>query len=97
MSLADEEDVLAALRSEAAKMAGDMFGLQEAQASELAAAITAWLQQKCGGRELYVRARSRKERDRAVVADFDGRNHAEVCRAHGISLATLYRILERAR
>lgn len=97
MSLADEEDVIHTLHSELAKTTGDLAGLPEAQATELATMITRFLQERFGGREVYIRARDRKERDRAVVAAFTGANRDEVCKDFGISPATLYRILDRAR
>ena len=85
------------LHSELARTAGDVFGLTEANAAELAQMITAWIQSRYGARRVYVHARSRQERDRAVVAAFNGQNRDQVCRDFGISETTLYRILDRAR
>lgn len=90
-----ELDLMVALRQELTNGISDIAGLGEHQAANLADAITALLQERYGGQEVYIRARSRQERDRAVMADFDGTNRDEVCRKHDISKATLYRILAR--
>lgn len=93
----DFDDVLLSLRNELTRSTCDQFGLAEAQATELGEWIVAWLQERFGGREVYIRARQREERDRAVLADYHGgMGRDEVCKKHGISRATFYAILQRS-
>lgn len=46
------------------------------------------------GQHVYIPASPKYDED-AVLAAFNGRNGPDVCKAHGISMATLYRILKR--
>ncbi|TQE91142.1 MAG: DNA-binding protein, partial [Spiribacter salinus] len=54
------------------------------------------MQLSWGGARLYIPCKDRAARDAAIRAEFTGRNHDEVCRRHGISRRTLYRIIGSA-
>lgn len=67
-------------------------GFSERIAVEIAAEILQRLVDDWRGERVYV-CHSREERNAAVKRDFNGRNKDEVCKKHGISERTLYRIL----
>ena len=46
-----------------------------------------------GGSEYIAVEQSKPERNRAVIADYNGLNRKELMRIHGISIATFYRII----
>lgn len=46
------------------------------------------------GEKLYLSSRTAADRRDEILADFDGENHADVCRQHRISRRTLYRLLQ---
>ncbi len=52
------------------------------------------LQANWGGRDIYIPVRDTASRNLAIRAEFNGRNHAEVCRQFDISLSHLYRIIK---
>lgn len=63
-------------------------------AQEIAGAVFKNLQTNWGGKELYIPVRNSTQRNQTVRQQFNGRNHAEVCKAHNISLSHLYRIIK---
>jgi Mor family transcriptional regulator len=71
----------------------DSIGLHDRIAAELAANVVKRLQAAWGGKEIYIPAPDSKERNALIKADFNGKNHVEVCKKHGISLRTLYRVI----
>jgi len=92
------DDKAAAMRAEITSAIREATGLHERFATEISDEILARLMTRWGGDRLHVPARDRAARDAAIRAEFDGRNHDAVCRRHGISRATLYRVIgERAR
>jgi Mor family transcriptional regulator len=69
-------------------------------AAEVADACVAQLRLDWGGQYLYVPMMSQAqliERNKAIVARFNGLNAVELCREYGISLSTLKRIIVAAR
>jgi len=66
-------------------------GMCETEASALAGDIVSGLRELYGSQKLYVPGPDRSGLKAAVLRDFRGNNHGEVCRKHGISRATLYR------
>ncbi len=87
-----QRDAAADFHNELVRLIRETLGLPEKIAVPMADVLAAGLQRRMGG--LMVPKREiRGARDAAVLRDFNGRNHAEVMRAHGISRATLYRII----
>lgn len=71
--------------------------LQQAKidnAPQLAEQILTHLRKKFGSSEIYFPVHDIEQRNTAIKVDFNGRNHAEICRKYHISLRTLYRILK---
>lgn len=59
--------------------------------------LFAALRRRFGGLDLYVPVEDASaERSARILAMFNGRNHAEVCKAVGISRRTLYRALRKS-
>jgi len=52
------------------------------------------IQKSLGGCEIYIPVRDISIRNRQIVDMFNGRNHTEVCSKYGISLRTLYRLID---
>lgn len=88
-----DDDKAAAVRTDITRAIREATGLHERFAVEISDGILHRLQQRWGGDRIYIPSKDRAARDAAIRAAFDGRNHDEVCRRHGISRATLYRIL----
>ncbi|MFW6021663.1 MAG: Mor transcription activator family protein [Guyparkeria sp.] len=62
------------------------FGIDKDVAGDIARAVLDDLRQELGGDEYYLPKPSKRA---AALADFDGRNHDQVCRKHGIARRTL--------
>jgi Mor family transcriptional regulator len=71
--------------------------VNESIATPIAEAVLDALRDEFAGRALYIPARSKAARNAAVLAEFNGRNHAEVCKKHDISRRTLYELIGRRR
>jgi len=67
--------------------------MDERQAAQLAADIFAKIQHKRGGTQVFIPKLFSEERWQQIRQAFTGNNHAQVCRQFGISIATLYRVL----
>lgn len=52
------------------------------------------IQKSLGGAEIYIPSSRLEERNLQIRLSYNGRNHAEVCKKHCISLRTLYRIID---
>ncbi len=69
-------------------------GFNDEVAKPLAAGILKEFQSMFGGREIYVPVDDDKaKRNKSIKQEFNGSNHAEICRCYNISLSTLYRII----
>jgi Mor family transcriptional regulator len=69
--------------------------LESGAAKTIADDVFKDLQSNWGGKELYIPAPDTSFRNQAIRSQFNGRNHAEVCKQHGISLSHLYRIIKQ--
>lgn len=69
------------------------IGFNDDIAQAMAANVLREVQRRWGGREIYIPAPDSIERNNAIRADFNGRNHADVCKKYDISLRTLYRVI----
>ena len=65
----------------------------DGHAEDLLESLMDGIRQEFGGGDLFIDRIDREKRADAVRRDFNGRNRAEVCRRHGISRATFYRII----
>lgn len=78
----------------------DELGLPPAQADYGAYLVMRRIVEHLGGASVYLpKADSlvRHERDEALWAAFNGRNHAELAREHGVTTIHVYRLLRRMR
>lgn len=73
------------------------FGLPAQVARDFARALEEETRRRYGGDQPYVAKVDYSERRAAVLADFTGANHAEVCAKHGINSRTLYNYLRPRR
>ncbi|MCK5769484.1 Mor transcription activator family protein [Algiphilus sp.] len=87
-----DQDTEVNVKSRMTRVIREHTGLAERIAVEMAGEAWNALVTQLGGERVYF-CPSKAERDAAVIRDFNGRNHAEVCREHDISRRTLYRIL----
>lgn len=74
-----------------------MVGVNARGARDLAKAVAERIMIAAGGRQLYVPRRDAVSDRQACVMEFNGRNHAELCRRYGISRRTLRRWVDSAR
>lgn len=68
--------------------------VEAGSAKVIASDVFKRLQTNWGGKELYIPARNTDLRNQAIRSQFNGKNHAEVCKRYGISLRHLYRIIK---
>ena len=69
--------------------------VQPEYAADLMHLVVDGLREDFGGSKLWIPVLDKSDRDRrneAIRKEFNGRNHYEVCRKHGISRRTLYRL-----
>lgn len=73
-------------------------GLADSEAA--AAEIIAAFIEECGGALFYISRRihdKRQARNAAILAAFDGSNHASLARDYGLGVPAIYRILSQSR
>lgn len=87
------EDDYAAWHADLTLSISEGTGLREDIASKVAEATLRKLQERRGGRRSYIPTASNRDRHEAIRGAFRGDNHEEVCRDHGVSRATLYRVI----
>lgn len=75
------------LRDRLASAAHNAFSIPLRDAKRFAQGFVDGLSRERGGSPLYIGKRT--STDAEILADFNGRNHAEVCEKHGISKRTL--------
>lgn len=51
------------------------------------------IQKTLGGCDVYIPANNTATRNQQILLMYNGRNHTEVCKKYGISLRTLYRVI----
>ena len=89
-----ETDAAVSFHQDLVRIIRQSLGLPEKVAVPMADELAEGMRRRMGG--LYIPVREiRETRDAAVLRDFNGRNHIEVMQGHGISRATLYRILSQ--
>lgn len=75
-------------------------GIAHDSATEKALRIAEKMQHHWGGQVIYVnqgKARTRADRDKKIVAEFTGNNHAELAQKHQLSTMRIRQILWRAQ
>jgi Mor family transcriptional regulator len=92
MSIADK--IAELLQGDIQSAIEDCLCVEPGSAKVIAGVIFNRLQTSWGGKELYIPVRDTVSRNQAIRTQFNGRNHAAVCKQHGISLSHLYRIIK---
>lgn len=87
------EDSAATLRSDLMRIVRERIGVNEMFVPRVAEEILQGLRESLGGREVYIPAPDKLERDAQIRSEFNGRNAKEVCDRRGISRARLYQII----
>lgn len=90
---AQREDDALLLEAEMTEIVRSEIGMHEAFASQVARAIVQGLRRVHGARRIYIPGVDKEERNRAIRADFNGRNHAHVMSKYNISRSRLYEII----
>lgn len=91
-------EVLADLATLIHQRLGDL--LPPAIAADLARELAEDVRLKWGGGLIYIPQGARferQQRDAAIWREFNGRNHADLARRHGLTLSCVYDILVRER
>ena len=70
------------------------IGVNDALAESMASRLLKQLQVNWGGREIYIPVLKLSDTKGAVRTDFNGQNHACICKKYDISLSTLYRMIK---
>lgn len=87
-------DTQSHLRTRTTRVVREKTGFSEQLAVLIAGELVEILLDEFRGEQIYM-SPSRLERDTAVLIEFNGRNHGEICDRHEISRSTLYRILQK--
>lgn len=87
------EDDIAAWHMDLTRAISEGTGLREDIASKIAEATLKSLQHRRGGRRSYIPSPGSQDRHAAIREAFRGDNAQEVCRDHGVSRSTLYRVI----
>lgn len=88
--------LVADLERDLAEICEDEFRAQiPHSAPDFARRMLTRLRERWGSRELWIPASDSGKRDRAIRTQFNGRNLLDVCRTHGVSPSTVYRICGR--
>lgn len=81
------------LRSDLMRIVRERIGVHEVFVARVAEEILQGLREQLGGREVYIPAPDKAERDERIRAAFNGRNAREVCARYGVSRTRLYQII----
>lgn len=91
------DDVRLQMRMRIVRVIRESTGLLEQFAVPIANEVLQVVERDIDGQTLSrTDGELQAQRDRMVLAEFNGRNRNEVCRRHAISKATFYRIIARA-
>lgn len=93
MSKPNDDDILAEFQQQITQALADIEAFDQAHANRTAAALITGIQERFGGRSIYIPAAKDPDRDTKVREAFTGKNREEVMRQFDISQATLYRII----
>lgn len=94
---AQSEDAAIQLEHDFVEIIRRQIGMHETLATIHAQALVRGLRDLHGGRELWIPAPDKSERNAAIRREFNGTNLNEVCARHGISRTSLYRIIGGAQ
>lgn len=94
-----EADNTIALHAELTDIIREAEAMPEVRASRLAEAVIQGLKKRMAGESIYIASgltmRERCARDKAIRAEYNGRNRVDVCQKYGVSKAHLFRIIAR--
>jgi Mor family transcriptional regulator len=79
-----------------ARAIADAFCIHPDEAARFSQGFAARLAERFGGGRHYLAATDRRARDAAIQRDYDGANVDALCERHGVSRATVYRVVGRA-
>lgn len=94
---AQTEDAAIQLEHDFVEIIRERIGLNEMLATIHAQEIVRGLRERHGGKELWIPAPDKSERNAAILRDFHGGNIEEVVMRYGIKRAQIYRIVGAAR
>lgn len=97
---ASAPDLLGEVADVSARVLCEVAGLESERAAYLGYHIMRAIAEAVGGTQVYIPkadAIERCARDQVIWDAFDGRNHRELARAHGVTEIHLYRIIKRMR
>ncbi|XXQ55627.1 Mor transcription activator family protein [Xenophilus aerolatus] len=97
MSPGQTEDAAVQLEHDIIGIVREEIGMHEQLATMFAQALVRGLRRRLGGRELYIPAPSKEERNVAIARAFNGSNVDELTRRFGLSRTRVYEILATAR
>ena len=69
------------------------IGIIESIAIPIAEAVLDAFREHYAGREIYIPAKRKEARNEAILSEFNGRNHKELGKKHGLGRAQIYRIV----
>lgn len=93
MTPGETEDAAAQLQRDITNIVREETGMHEGIATMFSEALVRGLRRRLGGRELYIPAPGRSERDSAIRRDYNGRNMDELMRRHEIGRTRFYEII----
>lgn len=73
------------------------IGVNESIARPIAEAVLDALRETLSGRQIWIPAKSREDRNDRIRTEFNGRNRVEIMKKHDLSRAQFYRIIGRGR
>lgn len=94
-SPAQREDEALLLVAEMTGIVQKKIGMHEAFAAQIAQAVVDGLREVHGASRIYIPGIDKEERNRAIRAEFNGRNHAHVMQKFSISRSRLYEIINQ--
>ena len=91
----DGSEILAQIADSIAELLMQLK-FSETQAIEIGLKVAEAIQFEWGGEQIYI-PRSFKNRDQAIVAEYNGCNSTEICHKYGITRRRLLQILQAKR
>lgn len=93
-----DQDAVLQMTADMAEIIVEALSSNEQLRHMLASCIVSGMRSRYVGGQIYMPKTSKSERvarDAAILAEFNGRNLDDLCRRHGVSLDTGYRIIRR--
>ncbi len=87
----ERDDSASVLRGELLEIVREEIGMVDGFAEMFADALLRGMRARMGGREVYIPAPDKSDRDAQIRAMFNGRNLTEVMRRFGVCRSVVYR------